>query len=309
MELELLLSGLEIISKIEKINTELQNFKPIPSEIEQKIIQKLRLDWNYNSNAIEGNTYTYGETLTFIMHGITAKGKFLKDHLEIDGHNKGIDFVFSIIKNERPLNEVDIRALHKLVLVEPYEIDTITPSGLPSKKLILIGEYKKQPNHVKTKTDEIHYYATPEDTPFQMSELIDWYSKCEQNNKIHPLVIAALFHHKFTQIHPFEDGNGRMARLLTNLILMKFRFPILIVRNEDKNNYYDALSLADAGEKKQIIEYLGDLLLHSLNIYLKGAKGESIEEESDIDKEIALFKAGLEKEDKLKLMIDRKSVV
>lgn len=307
MELEKLLSQISVIQEIENLKNQVEALKPFPNDIEKKILQKFRLDWNFHSNAIEGNPYTYGETLTFIMHGITAKGKTMKDHFDVKGHNEGINFILSLVKDERSITESDIRALHKLILVEPYEVDTVTPSGLPSKKMILIGDYKKEPNHVKTKTGEIHYYASPEDTPFLMQELLKWYSQCVQNKEIHPLVTAALFHHKFTEIHPFDDGNGRMARLLMNLILLKAGFPPVVVRNEDKNNYYEALSLADSGEKRYIVEYLGNLLVHSLNIYIKGAKGESIEDESDIDKEIALFKAGLEKEDKLKEVLSKES--
>ncbi|TAG53622.1 MAG: Fic family protein [Cytophagales bacterium] len=291
------MSQISVIQEIENLKNQVEALKPFPNDIEKKILQKFRLDWNFHSNAIEGNPYTYGETLTFIMHGITAKGKTMKDHFDVKGHNEGINFILSLVKDERSITESDIRALHKLILVEPYEVDTVTPSGLSSKKMILIGNYKKEPNHVKTKTGEIHYYASPEDTPFLMQELLKWYSQCVQNKEIHPLVTTALFHHKLTEIHPFDDGNGRMARLLMNLILLKAGFPPVVVRNEDKNNYYEALSLADAGEKRHIVEYLGNLLVHSLNIYIKGAKGENIEDESDIDKEIALFKAGFEKED------------
>lgn len=304
MELEKLLSQTSIIKEIENLKNQVDALKPFPNDIEQKILQKFRLDWNYHSNAIEGNPYTYGETLTFIMHGITAKGKTMKDHFDVKGHNDGINFILSLVKDERSISESDIRALHRLILVEPYEVDTITPSGLPSKKMILIGDYKKEPNHVKTKTGEIHYYASPEDTPFLMAELIKWYNQCAENKEIHPLVTAALFHHKLTEIHPFDDGNGRMARLLMNLILLKSGFPPVVVRNEDKNNYYETLSLADAGEKRHIVEYLGNLLVHSLNIYIKAAKGETIEDESDIDKEIALFKAGLEKENYVEKNLD-----
>src|SRR5262249_11771745 len=113
----------------------------------------------------------YGETVAFLMHGITAKGKPFKDYLDIRGHNEAIDYLLDLVKNKRDFTEVDIRNLHRIILVEPYEIDTISPSGLPSKKTIKLGEYKSLANHVKTATGEIHYYASPEETPAKMQEL------------------------------------------------------------------------------------------------------------------------------------------
>src|SRR6202000_1107980 len=105
--------------------------------------------------------------------------------------------------------------------------------------------------------------------------------------------------HEFTSIHPFDDGNGRMARLLMNLLLMQEGYPPIVVKQDDRTSYYQVLRQADAGEFIPIVEYMSGLIKHSLNIYISAAKGESIEEEDDIDKEIALFKKGLE-QDKVK---------
>ena len=220
MEVATELNKLPILQEIEDLRQEINQLRPLPQETEQRILQKLRLEWNYHSNAIEGNTLTYGETVAFLMHGLTAKGKPLKDHLDIRGHNEAINFLLGLVKDERPLTEADIRNLHKMVLVEPYTIKTETPSGLPSEKTTRLGEYKQDPNHVKTKTGEIHYYATPEETPAKMGDLMQWYQQARQENQLHPIVIASLFHHEFVAIHPFDDGNGRMGRLLMNLILM-----------------------------------------------------------------------------------------
>lgn len=308
MSIEKELSGLDIIKEIDRIKKEIDQHRPIPKDIQGRIFQKFRLEWNYHSNAIEGNPYTYGETVAFLLHGITAKGKKLKDHLDIQGHNEAIDFLLGLVKDRRGLNEADIRNLHKMILVQEYSVDAITPSGQPTKKRIQLGQYKTSPNHVKTETGEIHYYASPEETPVRMASLMEWYEEVDQEKEVHPLVLATLFHHKFVEIHPFDDGNGRLGRILMNLILMRHAYPPIIVKQEDRNNYYSVLSQADTGDYLPIIEYMGALLLDSLRIQLKGVLGEDISEPSDIDKEIALFKASLDREDKIKEKRSRENV-
>lgn len=287
------LSKLPFIEKLNDEKRQLDAIRPLSEEVEGRVMQKIRLEWNYHSNAIEGNKLTFGETYSFLMYGLTAKGKPLKDHLDIKGHNEAINFLMSIVKDDRDLTETEIRELHKMVLVEPYQSPAITFDGQKTSKTILIGEYKKQPNHVKTPTGEIHYYATPENVPVLMSELVGWYNEARTNKNIHPSVLAAFFHHRFVAIHPFDDGNGRIARILMNLILMQKNYPPAVVKLKERTDYYAVLGQADKNEYVPLIELIAESVSDSINIYLKAAKGESIEEESDIDKEIALFKGSL----------------
>ncbi|MCB0840066.1 MAG: Fic family protein [Bacteroidetes bacterium] len=281
------------IEKSIKLKAELDALRPLKKEDEMRIMQKFRLDWNYHSNHLEGNTLTYGETKALILFGITAQGKPLKDHFEITGHDEAIKWVIDIVKQKRPLTENFIRELHKLILKEPYEVDAITPDGQPTKKRVNIGEYKTSPNHVKTKTGEIFRFATPEETPALMNDLILWYRNKSDNKEANPILLAAEFHYKFIRIHPFDDGNGRTARILMNFILMQFGYPPVIIKTEDKENYFAALRQADAGQIAPFIEYIAHNLAHSLEIMIKGAKGENIEEPDDIDKEIALLEQRL----------------
>jgi Fic family protein len=288
------LSKLPFLEEINSLKKEVDSYKPLEKDIEERILQKFRLDWNYHSNAIEGNKLTYGETVAFLMEGITAKAKPLKDHLDIEGHDEAVKYLIELVKDkDYLLTEIDIRNLHKIILKKPYKVNTKTSDGIPTKKEIKIGEYKSTPNHVETPTGETHFYATPQETPIKMGELIEWYKAAKKDSLIHPIVLASLFHHEFVAIHPFDDGNGRMARLLMNLLLMQEGYPPIVIKKDTRENYYQVLRQADAGELIPITEYMSDLMKHSLNIYSKGAKGESIEEEDDIDKEIALFKKGL----------------
>ena len=290
------LSKLPFIEKLNDEKRQLDAIRPLSEEVEGRVMQKIRLEWNYHSNAIEGNKLTFGETYSFLMYGLTAKGKPLKDHLDIKGHNEAINFLMSIVKDDRDLTETEIRELHKMVLVEPYQSPAITFDGQKTSKTILIGEYKKQPNHVKTPTGEIHYYATPENVPVLMSELVGWYNEARTNKNIHPSVLAAFFHHRFVAIHPFDDGNGRIARILMNLILMQKSYPPAVVKLKERTDYYAVLGQADKNEYVPLIEFIAESVSDSINIYLKAAKGESIEDDTDLDKEIALFKIGLGKE-------------
>jgi Fic family protein len=282
-----------MINKAIQLNHELDKLRPISPEMEQRIMQKFRLDWNYHSNNLEGNSLTYGETKALILFGITANGKPLKDHAEVIGHDEAIKWILEIIREDRPLNEMFIRELHVLILKNPYEVKAITPEGNPTTKLIKIGTYKTSPNHVKTKTGEIFYFATPEETPAKMADLVKWYRNEAEKDDVNPILLAAQFHYRFIIIHPFDDGNGRTARILMNFILMQFNYPPVIIKTEDKENYFAALRQADAGMFEPFANYIAENLVHSLEIMLKGAKGESIDKPDDIDKEIALLKASL----------------
>lgn len=306
MEISKQLSRLDILTTVDQLKTELDGLRPLSEEQEGRIFQKLRLDWNYHSNAIEGNSLTYGETRALLMYGLTAKGKPFKDHLDIRGHNEAIDFLLALVKDPRPLSEQDIREMHKLVLQESYRTKAQTQDGKEVSKVITLGQYKTSPNHVKTATGEIHYYASPEETPAKMNDLMSWYAEASQSTEVHPLIMAALFHYRFVAIHPFDDGNGRMARLLMNLVLMRHNYPPVVIRQDSnsRNQYYNALAQADAGDHAPFATLIAETLIHSLEIYLKGAKGEDINEPDDLDKELALFRKELEGE-QLKVELER----
>lgn len=284
---------MEEIAKAVELKNFLDSLRPIDREQEARIMQRFRLDWNYHSNNLEGNSLTYGETKALIMFGITAQGKPLKDHFEVTGHNEAIEWVIDVVKGDYPLTENFIRELHTLLLKEPYEVDAITPDGKPTKKRINVGAYKSSPNHVKTKTGEIFYFATPEETGAEMAALMAWYNEKIEDSSFNPILLAAEFHYKFIRIHPFDDGNGRTARILMNFILMKFGYPPVIIKTDDKANYFAALQLADTGNIEAFVEYIAKNLNRSLEIMIAGAQGESIEEPDDIDKEIALLEKRL----------------
>jgi len=284
---------MESVDKAITLKNELDSFRPLKNDEESRIMQKFRLDWNYHSNSLEGNSLTYGETKALILFGITAQGKPLKDHFEITGHDEAIKWVLEIVSQERPITENFIRELHLLILKEPYEVQAITPDGKPTKKRVKVGAYKTTPNHVLTKTGEIFRFASPEETQALMTDLIEWYQEKLKDKDLNPILLASEFHYKFIRIHPFDDGNGRTARILMNFILLQFGYPPVIIKTNDKLNYFAALRQADAGILEYFINYIANNLNRSLELMIKGAKGESVEEEDDIVKELSLLELRL----------------
>ena len=284
-----------IIKEIDRLKRELDALRPLPADVVGRIEQKLRLESNYHSNAIEGNSLTLGETRSLILHGLTARGKPMRDHLDIEGHNDAVKAIEESVKTDEALNEVFIRNLHKVLLKEPYENDAITPERQPTKRTISIGDYKTQPNNVLTSTGEIYYFTPPEQVKPAMSDLIDWYRKNENEGE-HPIVIAATFHYRFVRIHPFDDGNGRMARLLMNMILIKHGYTVAIIPIDERSQYINSLEQADKSEDlAEFIAYIAQCCEYTLNLHLKAARGEGIENVEDIDKEIAIFKRSLKR--------------
>lgn len=304
---------MEILQKIDRLKAELEALRPLDAEREGRIMQKFRLDWNYHSNHLEGNSLTYGETKALILFGITAQGKPLKDHLEMTGHNEAIKWIEEVIKEERPLTENFIRQLHELLLKEPYQVDAVTLDGKPTKKWIQIGQYKSLPNNVVTVTGETFYFATPEETPSMMTDLVDWYGAENEKGELHPLHLSALFHYRFVRIHPFDDGNGRTARILMNFILLQHGLPPVVIKTEDKENYFAALRQADAGLLEPFVGYIGENLVRSLDLMVRGAKGENVDEADDVDKRVKLIESSLksleESKKRRKLQIEERELL
>ena len=281
------------LEAIDDLKEELDRLRPLPPTVIAQVEQKLRLEANYHSNAIEGNTLSLGETRSLILHGLTAHGKPMRDHLDIEGHDAAVKSIEDAVRNDDRLNEVFIRNLHKVLLKEPYEADAVTQDGTRVKRTITVGDYKTTPNNVKTSTGETYYFTPPEQVKPAMSDLIDWYRKQEQEDE-HPLIIAATFHYRFVRIHPFDDGNGRMARLLMNMILIKHGYTVALVRMDGREEYLKELEQVDKTENLiDFIHYIARCCEYSLNLHLKAARGEPMEEVDDIDREIALFRRSL----------------
>jgi Fic family protein len=289
------------LQKIDELATVLKGLLPMKPEDQQRLDKKFRLEFNYNSNHIEGNTLTYGETELLLYRDHTNGIHTLREYEEMKAHDLAYFLIQDWAKEkERPLTESDIKELNKTILKEPFWKEAKNYEGKPSRKLIKIGEYKDSPNSVELPNGEMFEYASPTDTPILMGEMMDWYRKEIQKGELHPAVLAAFLHYKFVRIHPFDDGNGRVSRLLMNYVLLQNNFPPVIVKSLDKKNYIGALNSADAGDLEAFFEYISKQLVWSLELSIKAAKGESIEEPDDLDKQIELLNRKLVTKDEIK---------
>jgi len=272
------------------LRDEWQALQPLSAENEARLWKKLRLEWNYHSNHIEGNTLTYGETELLLLHDRTTGNHSHREYLEMKAHDLGIEHVRHLSADKaRVISEGDIRDLNKIILKEPFCKAAETADGQPTRKEIIPGQYKTTPNNVRLPNGDIFFFASVEDTSPKMQALAAWLRQELESPTLHPVAFAAKLHHDFVLIHPFDDGNGRVARLLVNYVLMRTGYLPLIVRTEDKANYLTALHLADAGNLSALIDYFYQLTQWSLELGIKAAKGESIEESSDIEKELKIF--------------------
>jgi Fic family protein len=189
--------------------------------------------------------------------------------------------VLDVVKGDMPLSESFIHQLHVLLLKAPYTKKAKTAQGLPTSKTIQVGQYKTTDNHVETVTGEMFYFASALETPAKMAELIAWYAVQQARADVNPILLAAEFHYRFIRIHPFDDGNGRTARILMNFILMLFDYPPAVIKTEDKTNYFAVLQQADAGLLEPFVDYIAENVNRSLSLMIAGAKGETIDDDDE----------------------------
>lgn len=290
---------MDIFDYIDQLSATYNSLLPMSPENQRRWDKKVRLEFNYNSNHIEGNTLTYGETELLLLFDETHGSRPMRDYEEMKAH----DVAFQKIKEwaadtETPLTEQDIKNLNQIILVQPFWKDAITPDGQPTRRQITVGNYKTQPNSVRLPNGELFEYTAPQEVPIQMQALMEWYR--DEQTALHPVTLAAMFHYKFVCIHPFDDGNGRVSRLLMNYVLLAHKLPPVVIKSSDKQNYLHALHLADTGQYEAFIRYIAEQVVSSLEMAIKAAKGESIEEPDDLDKEIALLARQLQHQETYK---------
>src|ERR1700681_4301683 len=170
------------------------------------------LELTYTSNAIEGNTLSAAETTLVIEQGITVGGKPLKDHLEAIDHYEAIRYVREIARRAVPLTELDLRNLHRLV------VQRSRPD--------IAGRYADLPRFVRTETGR-YDFPSPAEIPALMGDFAKWLGAATETPEA-----AFTAHRRMVDIHPFNDGNGRTARLLMNLVLIRGSYPPVSQRPE-----------------------------------------------------------------------------
>lgn len=291
------------MAHIDQLYNEWLALQPLKPEDKNRLDRKFMLEFNYNSNHIEGNTLTYGQTELLLLFGKVVDEANMKDLEEMKAHNVCLRMIQEEADDKsHPLTETFIRQLHHTLLREDYTLYRQLPDGTTTSYVIHAGVYKTRPNSVITVTGERFEYASPEETPALMNDLVNWYNEAEQSNNMSPIELASVFHYRYIRIHPFEDGNGRISRLLVNYILTRHGYPMLVVKSKDKSNYLTALNRCDVvvgptpsvgahAEVKQLepfIGYMSKCLERALIISIKAAHGESIDEADDWRKSLKL---------------------
>lgn len=245
----------------DKINNQINEIKNNDSDLWHTILKKLKIDWTYNSNSIEGSTLSRGDTHFFLTEGLTVEGKPFKDFLDAKNHLEAIEYLYEVIENKRDVTEGLIKEINALILSDVKFTNAQDRDGNPIKKRAKAGEYKIQPNHVLLPNGDIHYYVDPIQVQPQMQELINWIAKNE--TKLHPILLASIVHYNLVRIHAFDDGNGRGARILMNLILMKHNFFPAVIKTEKKRKYLRALQKADKGDINPFITFIATELIET----------------------------------------------
>ena len=223
-----------------------RQLQPLTEDDRNRLSRRFTVDFNYNSNHIEGNTLTYGQTEILLLFGKVIGEADFRDCEEMKASNVGLQMMLMESgEKQQPLSQHFIRTLHRTLLREDYTVYRNLPGGVQTSYTVHAGQYKTRPNSVITRYGDRFDYASPEETPALMTDLVDWYNQAEQEGKLSPVELAILFHYRYIRIHPFEDGNGRIARLMVNFILARHGYPTIVVRSRLKQHYLEALHKAD----------------------------------------------------------------
>lgn len=273
------------LKKIQELYKSWQDCQPLPEENHKALWQWIRMHFNHLSNHFEGNTLTYSETQMLLIHGRAVGNHELRAYEEMKAHDLAFEYTCQLAKEAKLVTEADIRDFNKICLKEPFYKVTQTLDGERTKKKITPGQYKTQPNHVLTKTGEIFRFASPESTASLMAELVRWIQsqlKKKTGEQQKGLVsFLAELHRRFVLIHPFDDGNGRVIRLLINYVLIRLDFLPMCL--DHRENYIKAIQFSDTGD----MSHLENLFANNIILMLKkglSAKTHLIDMACVIDK-------------------------
>ncbi len=240
--------------------------------------EELFRSWAIETGIIEGlYELDRGITQTLIEKG------FVGEYIERNSSNKpadelipilrdhraAIDFVNSHIENSRPLDKWFIASLHQVVTRNQKTYRAVDQFGVFFDAELNSGQFKTLPNNPTRPDGIVHEYCPPEQVESELDKLSDWYSSLIRNRE-NPLIVAAWLHHRFTQVHPFADGNGRVARGLLTWSLVKERYLPVVITRDDRTDYITALEKADGGDLdplvKLIVRLQTDTIVKAINV-------------------------------------------
>ncbi len=240
---------LRLLERLDAKKRQLDALRPLPGLAVQRLKEQILVEWIYNSNAIEGSTITLHETKLILETGLTIGGKSLREHFEVINHRDAIAYVEALVDSVEPLAPYHVRQIHRLVL---SRIDDEAAGSYRKTQVLIAGAAHTPPE--------------PWLVPQQMDELGQW---LVENQGQHPVELAAQAHHRLVAIHPFVDGNGRTARLVMNLLLMRQGYPPTVILRANRKQYYRVLAEADAGRPGPLVNFVGRAVERSLTLYLE----------------------------------------
>ncbi len=252
----------------------------------QRFNEKLKREWAIETGLIE-RLYVLdrGVTQLLIDRGIHASlipnGAVSNPELVvsmISDHETVVEGIFDFVKGNRGLSTSYIKEMHALITRHQDRVEGLDQYGKKTYVPLQRGKYKELPNNPVRPNGELHEYCPPEHVAAEMDRLIEMH---QQHTRVSPEVEAAWLHHRFAQIHPFQDGNGRVARALATLVFVKSGWFPLVVRDRDRGTYIDALEAADGGDLGELVKYFAgsqrDEFVKALSIaadVLKSTKAE-----------------------------------
>ena len=245
----------------------LDSFRPLSPVQLAHLNEVFDTEYTYESNRIEGNTLTLIETDLIINKGMTVSGKKMQEHLEAVNHKNAIEYIRGIVNNNEDLTEATLRKVHSIILAS---IDFKNAGFWRTDRVRIVGSQHICPNPVKI--------------PTLIEELFEYYEA--NKDTLHPVLLSANMHEKWVTIHPFVDGNGRTARLVMNMILLKYGYPITIISSENKarDEYYRTLETAQISADKdngEFVKLVAKCVKKWLFVYLELLSGSIGEESKD----------------------------
>ena len=239
------------IDELQDRVVEMRNVGKLSPDKLRHIRKYFKLKDIYHSNAIEGNALNIGETRQVVEMGLTIAGKPLRDQAEAKNLSAALDFLENLAKStDEPISLHDVRQIHLLIL---KGIDDANAGGFRKQDVVISGSDYEPPSHM--------------DVENEISALMQWLGPVSVSGQVNAIVTAAAAHAWFAQIHPFVDGNGRTARILMNLVLMRAGYPIAIVTREDRSRYIDALEQSQIGDLTPFIKLISECVSETLEQY------------------------------------------
>jgi len=245
----------QLLNTISEKKAQLDAARPLSPSVLARLRETLEVEWTYHSNAIEGSTLTLRETLLVLKDGLTVGGKSLREHLEAINHQHAIHYVEELAASGKAITEHTIRSVHALALRTIDDQDA--------------GRYRRGAVRI---AGSDHVPPDPAAVPGLMRDFVNWLNSPEAA-ALHPAERAALAHFRLVDIHPFTDGNGRTARLLMNLLLMRSGYPPAVIQVEQRPVYYDALDAAHQGETRPFVRLVAGRVEAALDDWLTAAIG------------------------------------